>query len=161
LATTEFAAGEAFAAGQQFGLGMDKALAGLPRIVNRFFGYVDSRIYDAGVAGEKKISGLSPRGGNNDTAMLAHMRTLAVASGKEIKILALICDVQPTDNNTWRSLADEIGRCERDGITVFIVRMDGGQRSPVNIARVVNLYGQTPEQAAGQFGRKLDEIEVR
>jgi hypothetical protein len=156
IANKHFAGGQKFERGRMFGLVLDQALAGVSSVRARFFGFNDGEILDCGVAGDRKISGLKAERGNNDTGTLRYMREQAKRSGKEIKIIVMISDIQPEGGNSWLSLQEEVAACERDGITVIFARVDASQTVPGK--NVVNLFGQSLEGAASDFGRLIDKI---
>jgi hypothetical protein len=138
---------------KRFGLLVEEAIRGMRGITAHFWGFTDKHIYDCGTPGQLRISGLSTSGGNNDSAMLWHMRRSASTSGKDLRILLMVSDGAPTEC-TWSSLHNLVGRLEMDGyipVQIAVAKIE----KPAFETYFVDLVGQPMESAIIDFGRIL------
>ena len=94
--SSSMTAGGSMERAQRFGVLIAEAVAPLPGVEARFFGFTDSVIYDAGDAKHCGVTGLLADGGNNDAAGLFHAANVAAASRKRAKLLVMISDGLPT-----------------------------------------------------------------
>lgn len=96
----------------RFAVMLAEAMRPLPGVEARFFGFTDTVIWDAGDARECAASSLSPGGGNNDAAGLAHVAAVAERSAKRAKLLVMISDGLPTECTVGalRGLVRDLGR---------------------------------------------------
>lgn len=101
---------------------LEQAARSLPWMTFEGIGFNDSQIFILGSEGFR-ASGLVPRGGNNDTAALAYMRQRAENSGRRLKILAMLSDIQPADA-TWLSLHKYARQCKQDGLVPWQIQFD-------------------------------------
>jgi nitric oxide reductase activation protein len=82
---------------RRFAILVAEAVARLPGVEARFFGFTDSLIYDAGTATDCNVVALESNGGNNDAAALYHAANVALNSNKRAKVLVMISDGLPTE----------------------------------------------------------------
>ncbi|HTL33033.1 MAG TPA: hypothetical protein VL326_07905 [Kofleriaceae bacterium] len=82
---------------RRFAILVAEAVARLPGVEARFFGFTDSVIYDAGTATDCNVVALESSGGNNDAAALYHAANVALNSNKRAKVLVMISDGLPTE----------------------------------------------------------------
>src|SRR4029453_2020698 len=115
--------GEKFLLGKKFALILEQAVLNLPGVSAHFWGFTDSTIYDCGVPGEGRVSGLQCGGGNNDAAMLWHMGQSAAKSGKDVKILLMLSDGQPSECS-WLALHNLVLQFEQEGMIPWNFALD-------------------------------------
>ncbi len=82
---------------KSFGVLIAEAVRVLPGVEARFFGFTDSKIFDAGDAQDCNVTALESQGGNNDAAALFHAANVALASRKRARVLVMISDGLPTE----------------------------------------------------------------
>jgi hypothetical protein len=155
-ATQSLKPGEKFILGKFFALVLEQAVLNLPGVSARFWGFTDSTIFDCGVPGEGRITGLTIGGGNNDAAMLWHMGQSAAASGKDIKILLMLSDGQPSDCS-WLSLRNLVLKFEQEGMIPWNFALDVIQ-IPAFERFFTDLVGQSREEAIVTMGTILAAI---
>lgn len=80
-----------------FGLLLAEACKNLRGVDARFWGFTDTKIFDAGTAERCAVSGLYVAGGNNDAAALWHAAQEAKRSRRRAKVLVMISDGAPTE----------------------------------------------------------------
>jgi hypothetical protein len=155
-ATQSLKPGEKFLLGKIFALLLEQATINLPGVSAHFWGFTHDRIYDCGVPGEGRISGLQCGGGNNDAAMLWHMGQSAAASGKDVKILIMLSDGQPSECS-WLSLHNLVLQFEQEGMIPWNFALDVIQ-IPAFERFFTDLVGQTMEEAVITMGETLASI---
>lgn len=138
---------------KRFGLLIEESVRGVRGITARFWGFTDTVIYDCGVPGQQKISGLRSNGGNNDSAALWHMSRSAAASGRELRILLMVSDGEPSEC-TWGSLHNLVCRLEMSGFIPVQIAVDKIKK-PAFEKYYVDLVGQPMASAIIDFGRIL------
>ena len=126
------------------------------RVAGHIYGYVDSLISDCGKAGEFGASGLVCRGGNNDAAMLDHIRREALASGKDIMIAIVINDAQPADCSAL-AFNNMVAQCRSEGIYVIQLMTDDSH-PPAPEAIAISLCRYTKRNASVQLAQVLTKI---
>lgn len=155
-ATETLKQGEKFRLGKCFALAVEEAVTGLSGASSHFWGFTDRQIFDCGEAGQLGVSGLTSEGGNNDSAMLWHMGQSAAASGKQVKILLMISDGQPSDC-PWGSLNYLVRQLESDGMIPVQIAVDK-IAVPAFERFFVDLVGQTMTEAIFTMGRMLASL---
>ncbi len=155
-ATQSLQPGEKFILGKFFALVLEQAVINLPGVSARFWGFTDKVIYDCGGPGEGRITGLTIGGGNNDAAMLWHMGQSAAASGKDIKILLMLSDGQPSDCS-WLSLRNLVLKFEQEGMIPWNFALDV-IKIPAFERFFTDLVGQSREEAIVTMGTILAAI---
>lgn len=155
-ATLTLAAGEKFRLGKLFAMVLEQAVINLPGVSARFWGFTSDKIYDCGVAGERRISGLVCNGGNNDAAMLWKMGQSAKDSGKDVKILLMLSDGQPSECS-WLSLRNLVLKFEQEGMIPWNFALDV-IRTPAFERFFTDLVGQTKDEAVLTMGQILASI---
>lgn len=155
-ATMTLEAGEKFRLGKLFALVLEQAVVNLPGVSARFWGFTSDKIYDCGVAGERRISGLVCNGGNNDAAMLYKMGQSAKDSGKDVKILLMLSDGQPSECS-WLSLRNLVLKYEQEGMIPWNFALDV-IRTPAFERFFTDLVGQTKDEAVLTMGQILASI---
>lgn len=155
-ATKSLGPGEKFLLGKIFALVLEQAMINLPGVSGRFWGFTDSQIFDCGTPGEGRISGLQCGGGNNDAAMLWHMGQSAAASGKDVKILLMLSDGQPSECS-WLSLKNLVLQFEQEGMIPWNFALDV-IHIPAFERFFTDLVGQSMEEAIITMGETLAAI---
>jgi len=145
--------GEKFLMGKFFALVLEQAVLGLPGVSAHFWGFTNDRIYDCGTPGEGRSSGLVCGGGNNDSAMLWHMGQSAAASGKDVKILLMLSDGQPSECS-WLSLHNLVLQFEQEGMIPWNFALDV-INTPAFERYFTDLVGQTMDEAIATMGETL------
>jgi hypothetical protein len=148
--------GEKFLLGRLFQLAVEQACLNLPGVSAHFWGFTHNQIYDCGVPGEGRSSGLVCSGGNNDAAMLWHMGQSAAASGKDVKILMMLSDGQPSACS-WLSLKNLVVQFEQEGMIPWNFALDVIE-IPAFERFFTDLVGQTMEEAIVTMGATLASI---
>jgi hypothetical protein len=74
-----------------------EAARGMKGIGVRVIGFTDSEVFDAGGPGDTFVASLVPDGGNNDAAGLLQAARIALASGRERRLLIMVSDGFPTE----------------------------------------------------------------
>lgn len=141
---------------KRFGLLTEEACVGSRGITCHFWGFSGTEIYDCGVPGERRISGLKANmgnGGNNDSAGLYQMAESAKNSGKDLKILIMVSDGAPSDC-TWGSLFHLVNQLEAAGYICVQVAVDK-IHTPAFKRFFVDLTGQPMPAAVIEFGRMV------
>lgn len=154
--TLSLAAGEKFRLGKLFAMVLEQAVINLPGVSARFWGFTSDTIYDCGVAGERRISGLVCNGGNNDAAMLWKMGQSARQSGKDVKILLMLSDGQPSECS-WLSLRNLVVKFEQEGMIPWNFALDV-IKTPAFERFFTDLVGQTQDEAVLTMGEILASI---
>lgn len=155
-ATASLKPGEKFELGKKFALVLEQAVLNMPGVSAKFWGFTSNVIYDCGIAGEGRVSGLQCGGGNNDAAMLWHMGQSARNSGKDIKILLVLSDGQPSDCS-WLSLHNLVLQFEQEGMIPWNFGLDVIKTSAFE-RYFTDLVGQSMEQAIITMGETLATI---
>ncbi len=155
-ATLTLAAGEKFRLGKLFAMVLEQAVINLPGVSAHFWGFTSDTIYDCGVAGERRISGLVCNGGNNDAAMLWKMGESARNSGKDVRILLMLSDGQPSECS-WLSLRNLVAKFEQEGMIPWNFALDV-IRTPAFERFFTDLVGQTKDEAVLTMGQILASI---
>jgi hypothetical protein len=141
-----------FELGKLMALAVEHAVIGLPGVSAHFWGFRGNVIYDCGIPGQRRVSGLSYGGGNNDSAMLWHMGQNAARSGKKMQLLLMASDGMPAECS-WLSLRNLVSRFEQEGMIPWNFGLDViEQRAFRNFTDMV---GQDKPQAIQTFGRAL------
>jgi hypothetical protein len=154
--TQSLKAGEKFLLGQFFQLVVEQACLNLPGVSAHFWGFTGNQIYDCGVPGEGRSSGLVCGGGNNDAAMLWKMGQSAAASGKDVKILMMLSDGQPSECS-WLSLKNLVLQFEQEGMIPWNFALDVIS-IPAFERFFTDLVGQSMEEAILTMGETLANI---
>ncbi|HEY9787167.1 MAG TPA: hypothetical protein V6D17_17390 [Candidatus Obscuribacterales bacterium] len=155
-ATVSLKPGEKFALGKFFALVLEQAMVNLPGVSGHLWGFTDRTIYDCGTPGEGRVSGLVCAGGNNDAAMLWHMGQSAAQSGKDVKILLMLSDGQPSECS-WLSLHNLVLQFEQEGMIPWNFALDVIQ-IPAFERFFTDLVGQSMEEAVITMGETLASI---
>lgn len=155
-ATITLAAGEKFRLGKLFAMVLEQAVINLPGVSAHFWGFTSDTIYDCGVAGERRVSGLVCNGGNNDAAMLHKMGESARHSGKDVRILLMLSDGQPSECS-WLSLRNLVVKLEQEGMIPWNFALDV-IRTPAFERFFTDLVGQTKDEAVLTMGQILASI---
>lgn len=155
-ATESLQPGEKFRLGKLFAMVLEQAVINLPGVSAHFWGFNADVIYDCGVAGERRISGLQCGGGNNDSAMLWKMAQSARESGKDVKILLMLSDGQPSDCS-WLSLHNLVLKFEQEGMIPWNFGLDRID-TPAFERFFTDLVGQSQEEAVLTMGQTLAQI---
>lgn len=155
-ATATLKPGEKFKLGKFFALVLEQATLNLPGVSAHFWGFTNNVIYDCGVPGEGRSSGLVCGGGNNDSAMLWHMGQSAAKSGKHVKILLMLSDGQPSECS-WLSLHNLVLQFEQEGMIPWNFALDVIQ-IPAFKRFFTDLVGQTMDEAIVTMGETLAAI---
>jgi hypothetical protein len=154
--TVSLKPGEKFILGKFFALVLEQAVLNLPGVSAHFWGFTDNAIFDCGVPGEGRVSGLTIHGGNNDAAMLWHMGQSAAQSGKDVKILLMLSDGQPSECS-WLALHNLVLQFEQEGMIPWNFALD-----VINVPAFerffTDLVGQTKEEAIVTMGETLASI---
>ena len=149
--------GEKFLLGKFFSLVVEQAVINLPGVSARFWGFTHNAIYDCGKPGEGRMSGLVCGGGNNDAAMLWHMAQSASKSGKDVNILLMLSDGQPSDCS-WLSLKNLVVQLEQNpGMVPWNFALDVIE-IPAFEQFFTDLVGQSMEEAILTMGETLAAI---
>ncbi|MBU6451034.1 MAG: hypothetical protein KGS72_04595 [Cyanobacteria bacterium REEB67] len=151
--TVSLGPGEKFRLGKFFALVLEQAVINLPGVSAHFWGFTHDQIYDCGVAGEGRVSGLQCGGGNNDAAMLWQMGQSAADSGKDVKILIMLSDGQPSDCS-WLSLHNLVMQFEQEGMIPWNFALDVIS-TPAFERFFTDLVGQTMSEAIVTMGETL------
>ncbi|MBS1996922.1 MAG: hypothetical protein JSS86_11450 [Cyanobacteria bacterium SZAS LIN-2] len=151
--TVSLKPGEKFLLGKFFALVLEQAVINLPGVSAHFWGFTDHSIFDCGVPGEGRVSGLQCGGGNNDSAMLWHMGQSAAASGKDVKILLMLSDGQPSECS-WLSLHNLVLQFEQEGMIPWNFALDV-IGTPAFERFFTDLVGQSLDQAIVTMGETL------
>jgi|GEM_PF-744317 len=151
--TVSLKPGQKFILGKFFALVLEQAVINLPGVSAHFWGFTDSVIFDCGLPGEGRISGLQCGGGNNDSAMLWHMGQSAAASGKDVKILLMLSDGQPSECS-WLSLKNLVLQFEQEGMIPWNFALDV-IHTPAFERFFTDLVGQSMDQAIVTMGETL------
>ena len=154
--TSSLPAGEKFRLGKLFAMVIEQAVVNLPGVSARFWGFTSDTIFDCGNAGERKISGLKCGGGNNDAAMLWKMSQSARQSGKEVKILLMLSDGQPSECS-WLSLRNLVLKLEQEGMIPWNFALDVID-TPAFERFFTDLVGQSKDEAVLTMGQTLAAI---
>lgn len=155
-ATKSLGPGEKFVLGKIFAMVIEHAVTNLPGVSAHFWGFNDKTIFDCGVAGEGRISGLTISGGNNDSAMLWHMAQHSARSGKDIKLLLMLSDGQPSECS-WLSLKNLVLRFEQEGMVPWNFGLDHISVSAFE-RYFTDLVGQSMSEAVLTMGQTLAQI---
>lgn len=155
-ATLTLASGEKFRLGKLFAMVLEQAVINLPGVSARFWGFTSDVIYDCGAAGERRISGLVCSGGNNDAAMLHKMGESARASGKDVNILLMLSDGQPSECS-WLALRNLVVKFEQEGMIPWNFALDVIS-TPAFERFFTDLVGQTKDEAVMTMGQILASI---
>lgn len=155
-ATLSLSPGEKFRLGKLFAMVLEQAIINLPGVSAHFWGFTSDTIFDCGVAGERKISGLKCGGGNNDAAMLYQMGQSARSSGKDVKILLMLSDGQPSECS-WLSLRNLVHKFEQEGMIPWNFALDV-IKTPAFERFFTDLVGQTQDEAVMTMGQILAAI---
>jgi hypothetical protein len=155
-ATLSLGAGEKFRLGKLFAMVLEQAVINLPNVSAHFWGFTSDKIYDCGVAGERRVSGLVCNGGNNDAAMLWKMGQSAKESGKDVKILLMLSDGQPSECS-WLALRNLVVKFEQEGMIPWNFALDV-IRTPAFERFFTDLVGQTQDEAVMTMGQILASI---
>jgi hypothetical protein len=155
-ATLSLSAGEKFRLGKLFAMVLEQAVINLPGVSAHFWGFTSDTIFDCGVAGERRVSGLVCNGGNNDAAMLWKMGQSARDSGKDVKILLMLSDGQPSECS-WLSLRNLVNKFEQEGMIPWNFALDVIQ-TPAFERFFTDLVGQTQDEAVMTMGQILASI---
>lgn len=155
-ATATLKPGDKFKLGKFFALVLEQATINLPGVSARFWGFTNDTIYDCGSPGEGRVSGLKCGGGNNDAAMLWHMGQSAAKSGKDVKILLMLSDGQPSECS-WLSLHNLVLQFEQEGMIPWNFALDVIQ-IPAFKRFFTDLVGQTMDEAIVTMGETLATI---
>ncbi len=155
-ATLTLSAGEKFRLGKLFAMVLEQAVINLPGVSAHFWGFTSDTIFDCGVAGERRVSGLVCNGGNNDAAMLWKMGQSARDSGKDVKILLMLSDGQPSECS-WLALRNLVNKFEQDGMIPWNFALDV-IRTPAFERFFTDLVGQTKDEAVMTMGQILASI---
>ncbi|MBS1993336.1 MAG: hypothetical protein JSS83_22625 [Cyanobacteria bacterium SZAS LIN-3] len=137
--------GEKFKLAKLFSLLVEEATKDQRGISAHFWGFTDSAIYDCGLPGQYRTSGLVSSGGNNDSAMLWHMGQSAKASNKSVKMLFMLSDGQPSDCS-WGSLRNLVLHFEGAGMVPWHFALDQIENSAFE-RFFTDLCGQPLEEA--------------
>jgi hypothetical protein len=148
--------GEKFLLGKFFALVLEQACMDMPGVSAKFWGFTHDQIYDCGSAGEGRSSGLVCGGGNNDAAMLWHMGQSAAASGKDIKVLLMLSDGQPSDCS-WLSLHNLVLQFEQEGMIPWNFALDV-INTPAFERFFTDLVGLSMPEAIDVMGETLAAI---
>ncbi|MBX9939903.1 MAG: hypothetical protein K2Y32_11655 [Candidatus Obscuribacterales bacterium] len=154
--TLSLPAGEKFRLGKLFAMVIEQAVINLPGVSARFWGFTSDTIFDCGVAGERKVSGLKCGGGNNDAAMLWKMGQSARQSGKDVKILLMLSDGQPSECS-WLSLHNLVLKFEQEGMIPWNFGLDVIE-TPAFERFFTDLVGQSKDEAVLTMGQTLAAI---
>jgi hypothetical protein len=146
-------AGQHIELAKRFGLLIEESVRGVRGITAHFWGFTDRTIYDCGTPGQSRVSGLRANGGNNDSAMLWHMYQSAASSGKELRILLMVSDGNPTECS-WGSLHNLVCRLEMAGFVPVQIAVST-ITNPAFERYFVDLVGQPMASAIIEFGRLL------
>lgn len=155
-ATLTLSPGEKFRLGKLFAMVLEQAVINLPGVSAHFWGFTSDTIYDCGVAGERRVSGLVCNGGNNDAAMLYKMGQSARDSGKDVKILLMLSDGQPSECS-WLALRNLVHKFEQEGMIPWNFALDV-IRTPAFERFFTDLVGQTTDEAVMTMGQILASI---
>ena len=148
--------GEKFLLGKFFALVLEQAVLDMPGVSARFWGFTHEQIYDCGTPGEGRMSGLQCGGGNNDAAMLWHMGQSAATSGKDIKVLLMLSDGQPSDCS-WLSLHNLVLQFEQEGMIPWNFALDV-INTPAFERFFTDLVGLSMPEAIDAMGETLAAI---
>ena len=149
--------GEKFLLGKFFSLVVEQAVINLPGVTAKFWGFTHNAIYDCGKPGEGRMSGLECGGGNNDAAMLWHMAQSASKSGKDVNVLLMLSDGQPSDCS-WLSLKNLVVQLEQNPRMVpWNFALDVIE-TPAFEQFFTDLVGQDMEEAIRTMGETLAAI---
>lgn len=152
-ATTNLRKGEKFLRSKAFALAIEEAIRGRRGVSGRLWGYDDKTIYDCGVAGDNRISGLTVSGGgNNDAGAL--FQVTQTAGGKSKRVVVIISDAQPADCS-WGALHELGFTLMRQGVTVVQVLTEDCD-DPALSWHVVDIYSQSLSKASSFLGRILE-----
>lgn len=154
--TLSLGPGEKFRLGKLFALVLEQAVINLPGVSAHFWGFTSESIFDCGVPGERKISGLKCGGGNNDAAMLWKMGQSARESGKDVKILLMLSDGQPSECS-WLSLRNLVLKFEQEGMIPWNFALDV-INTPAFERFFTDLVGQSKDEAVMTMGQILASI---
>lgn len=154
--TRSLGPGEKFKLGQLFAALIEETVIGQHGISAHFWGFTDNTIYDCGVPGQRLVSGLKPSGGNNDAAMLYHMAHSAMQSNKDVKILLMVSDGQPSEC-TWGTLHNLVRRLRSDGFIPVQIAVDA-IREPAFEEFSVSLVGQSMSEAINSMAGVLARL---
>jgi hypothetical protein len=143
---------------QRFGVLLAEAVRDLPGIDSRFFGFTDSRLYDAGDAGHCAVASLPCAGGNNDAAALLHLSEEAERSRRRARVLVMISDGLPTQCSVaaLRALVDRLGRRQ-----ILCAQVAVRPLEEVCFPDYVLLDGGEIDAAVAGFGRMVGDLARR
>ena len=152
-------AGKNIERARRFGVMIAEAVRPLPGVEARFFGFTDSKIYDAGDSADCNVTALHADGGNNDAAALFHAANVALASRKRARVLVMISDGLPTECSVaaLRSLVTTLTK--RKGIVCaqVAVRKIEEEAFPNHVL----LDDAEPDIAIARFGRMIADLARR
>lgn len=130
----------------------------LPGLTARAIGFTDSRIIDLGGPGDTAVGTLTPGGGNNDSAALAHLARLALASGNSRRLLVMISDGFPSECS-FDSLVGLVHLLTRRHrcvcVQVAVAELDVDR---VAFPHFVDLTQHTFDGAVMAFGRMIRRV---
>ncbi|HEX4455509.1 MAG TPA: hypothetical protein VH143_31835 [Kofleriaceae bacterium] len=140
---------------RRFAIMVAEAVRPLRSVDARFFGFSDTKIFDAGTATECDVAALHTSGGNNDAAALFHAANVALASPRRARVLVMISDGLPTDCSVaaLRGLVTQLSR--RKGIVCAQVAVRPIEE--VCFPHYVVLDGDL-EAAVARFGRVVGDL---
>ena len=140
---------------RRFAITVAEAVRDLPGVDARFFGFSDTKIFDAGTAAECDVVALRTAGGNNDAAALFHAASLAVASPRRARVLVMISDGLPTQCSAaaLKALVKQLSQRKRIVCAQVAVR----PLAEVCFPHYVVLDGDF-EPAVARFGRVVGDL---
>ncbi len=146
-------AGQNIERAKKFAVLVAEACRGASGVDARFFGFTDSKIYDAGDADDCAVTALRADGGNNDAGALFHVANVAAASRRRAKILVMVSDGLPTECSVeaLRGLVLDLSR--RRGIVCAQVAVRA--LDEVCFPHYVVLDDASPDVAVARFGRMI------
>lgn len=154
--TARLKAGGKFLLAKRIALLVEEAAKNQRGITGKFWGFTDSTIYDAGSVGEGRLSGLRCGGGNNDAAALWQMGRSAAGSNKDLRILLMISDGQPSECS-WGSLNHLGWKLIREGMIVVQIAVDK-IHDPALPWFFVDFHDQEMDMAIANFCRILGRL---
>ena len=140
---------------RRFAITVAEAVRDLPGVDARFFGFSDTKIFDAGTAADCDVVALRTAGGNNDAAALFHAANLALASPRRARVLVMISDGLPTECSVaaLRGLVKQLSQRKKIVCAQVAVR----PLAEVCFPHYVVLDGDF-EPAVARFGRVVGDL---